>query len=355
MNKKAIFTIITCSIAVVILTGALIVGLGSKGFGLGGLLEEVKEQGDRLTHKVNSALQKGGDQPGAVPVSTEEGSVLTYTWKAAEVTQIQVEWASGDVELKIGQGEDIVITETGSKALGEEEKLRLSGSPSSLKIKWKDEVFSFSLFDNLRKDLVIEVPEAVAAKLQLVDCSLADGLASCEGFSVEEFTVSTASGPVQLADLSVGELVVNTASGRVDLNHISGKEMEVQTASGALEAKNITAENGAFTTVSGQLDLSGNIGELNGSSVSGAITAKLDNCPASGEFDSVSGGITLTIPENEGFRCEYSTVSGNFRSDFPLVTQGKSSEDLTYQNGKADLTFSTTSGDMEIKRAGAKE
>lgn len=39
MKKSAVLTIVTCSIAIVILTGVLVVGLKSDGFGIGKLLD----------------------------------------------------------------------------------------------------------------------------------------------------------------------------------------------------------------------------------------------------------------------------------------------------------------------------
>ncbi len=333
MKKKAVFTLAACSIAVLFLLAVLAVGLASDGFGLKPLIQE---------SEAGRALGKADGQ-----------YRYEYTWDPAEseVTGLEVEWVNGTVELKVGSTEKILITERAGWELKDREKLELSRSGGTLKIKWKDEIFSFGLFQNKYKDLVVEVPEAVAENLQELFCSTASGDITAEGFHAEEAGFSTASGDLRLTGLSGGEAALSTASGDISLGNVAlTGELSVSTTSGALDSAGVTAEETELSTVSGELAFSGNTGELHASTVSAQVRAELSQCPETAEMDSVSGDLVLAVPENEGFEVEYDSVSGGFSSDFPVTGGTGKSDHALYGNGKAKFDFSTTSGNMRVEK-----
>ena len=51
----------------------------------------------------------------------------------------------------------------------------------------------------------------------------------------------------------------------------------------------------------------------------------------------------LELPRNAGFTLDYSTVSGDLESDFPLTAGG------TCGDGSGSITIETTSGDLKIE------
>ena len=60
----------------------------------------------------------------------------------------------------------------------------------------------------------------------------------------------------------------------------------------------------------------------------------------------VSGNITLTIPEGNGFTAELDTVSGKFNCDLPVVMRG---DKRIHGDGSAEFEFDTTSADVTVK------
>lgn len=98
--------------------------------------------------------------------------------------------------------------------------------------------------------------------------------------------------------------------------------------------------------------MSGDTNELDASSVSASIEAEFLKCPEDASMESVSGKLTMELPENDGFQAKFSSISGKFSSEFPVTGDSGKSGIAIYGSGKAELSFSTTSGKMEIlKRA----
>ena len=79
---------------------------------------------------------------------------------------------------------------------------------------------------------------------------------------------------------------------------------------------------------------------------SGAVNITTSVLLEAAECDSVSGNITLTIPEGNGFTAELDTVSGKFNCDLPVVMRG---DKRIHGDGSAELEFDTTSADVTVK------
>ncbi len=328
-KKQAVFTLVACSIAALVLTGVLIVGLRSDGFGWKRLREE----------SVSGTRQEDGQYR------------YEYVWDPAEtqVNGLNVEWVNGLVEIKPGNESVIKITESSGKELKENQKLQLSSSGGVLKIKWEKSLFTFSLFHNENKNLTVEVPRELAESLDEFSCSTASGSISAAGFTAKEINVSSASGDLNLSGLKGEEGNFSSTSGSVALEdlELSG-ELNASTTSGNLNFSGTKAEKVVLDTVSGDTFYSGSALRWEANSVSAAVRGELENCPEEADLDAVSGSLTLVIPENPGFDAEYSSISGSFSSDFPVTGDTGKSGRALYSSGKSKFSFSTTSGDMRI-------
>jgi hypothetical protein len=187
------------------------------------------------------------------------------------------------------------------------------------------------------------------------------------GGAVELFTVS---GDVSARDLG-GGATIGTTSGDVDLRAISGK-LEVTTVSGDIELGDGRVAGAVVKTTSGDVELNGVADALTLASVSGDITVRgardglLTVSTTSGDFDyagglardgegrinSISGDVTLRLPDDSGFRLDASTISGSLRSHFDLRGGETSRRALggVVGDGGATLKVETTSGDVRIER-----
>jgi len=60
-----------------------------------------------------------------------------------------------------------------------------------------------------------------------------------------------------------------------------------------------------------------------------------------------SGDVQLFLPEEVGYTATISTLSGDIRNAFPVVSEGKM---MTYADGKAVLKIETSSGNIELEK-----
>lgn len=326
MKKSAIFTIVACSLVVLILGGVLAIGLTSDGFGVINLLnwEHFGDEGDGKLHEYSE------------------------TWDAEDVDSLNVGWINGDVNLVVGSGNQIVITERANRELEENQKMRLSESGGTLKIKWNDEFISLGIFHNLYKELTVEVPKELADRLEDLNCSNTSGTVSAKSFLCEEGEFSSTSGSLELEDIQAGTLEVSSTSGTVRLKRLTGEKLDVSGTSGQIEGDALNFGEAEFSSVSGGIDVAGSFENLSASTVSGSTRLESAVCPSEADLNSVSGSLELFVPKNDGFDAEYSSVSGSFSSDFPTSGDSGKSGRVLYESGKASFRFSTTSGSMFV-------
>ena len=332
MKKKAIFTIVACSIAALFLIFVLAVGLSEDGFGIFRLAEE-----------------------GKLGWSKAEGELYEYTWdtEEIEISGLDIDWINGTVEVKVGSGNLIKITERpASGTLAEEDQLKLSSSGGVLKIQWdkRFRLISLGLFENRRKDLTVEIPRALAAAMTDLSCSNTSGNIQISGFTAENLSASSTSGAIDLSDLRLSEtLETDSTSGAISCSGVTAEVMiRANTASGSITLTNARTGKAELNTVSGKIGYSGKAEEFQGSSVSAAILGEFLTCPKKAELSSVSGLLTVALPDNSGFEAEYSSISGKFSSDFPVSGGEGTSGRALYSSGTASFRFSTTSGNMQV-------
>jgi hypothetical protein len=147
--------------------------------------------------------------------------------------------------------------------------------------------------------------------------------------------VQTTSGDVRLRDLA-GNLIVNTASGDIQVEGFRGK-LGMRTASGDIKAHNAV------------------LNEVNVSTASGDLALDLARVPESAfELRTVSGELTLYMPEDAQFRADIHTVSGTIKSGFgrgqvDYRSTHKRETVLDVNGGGVTIQLQTVSGDNYIR------
>ncbi|MNO33241.1 hypothetical protein D3C76_232490 [compost metagenome] len=81
---------------------------------------------------------------------------------------------------------------------------------------------------------------------------------------------------------------------------------------------------------SSKVEISGELSEIHANSTGRGIKIQSSIVPCNIQSVSTGAGVTLGIPENDGFVLEFQKVSGHLKSDFPLIPQGRS---YTYKDG----------------------
>ncbi|EFO81510.1 hypothetical protein OSCT_0654 [Oscillochloris trichoides DG-6] len=158
-------------------------------------------------------------------------------------------------------------------------------------------------------------------------------------------SLGTVSGPLVLVD-TAGDLGINTTSGDVQIRD-AGAGLRIKTVSGDVR---ITGASGALwvESISGNLDLDAEqAAVLVLDTTSGDIRA---SGVLSGEINSISGDVTLTLPAASDLNLYVTTTSGEIEYDLPLrdVQQDRRSLRGVLGNGQAQLKVTTTSGDVEL-------
>lgn len=329
MKKSQIFTIVTFSVAALLLTGVLVVGLNTDGFHFGKWAEE--------------------------PMGFHNAEKIELTGDEA-VELVDISWVEGPVTVGRSPDGNIYLTESAHREIGEEDAMSASFSGGKLTVRWDGQWFrrwiNWSIFNfgSSAKELEVLIPGDGA--LDGISISNTSGDVTVEGFSGEEMNFSSTSGDLRLKGLAVEkQLNTSTVSGDIVLDGVRAGELNASTTSGELEMEAMEAEKLNISTTSGECVYSGGAKELHASTVSGEMEFALTECPAQAELESVSGDVTLALPDNDGFTANYSSVSGEFESEFPTTgSKGKHDGTAVYGTGSAKLRFSTTSGEMEINR-----
>lgn len=262
MKTNAIVRIVLFSIAILVLTGVLITGLLADMF-------------------ITDASSYVENLPVAFDGVTSQGAV-----GAEDVLNLDIEWVAGSITIQHAENTDqITIAETGND--NEKYAMVYSVTGNTLNIQYCKESIKFpSLGINVSvtKDLLITVP--------------AD-------WTCDELSIVTAS-----ADLYISDMKIN--------------EIDFDGASGVCRFDNCTVGKISMDSASGDLDFSGFLYKLDFDGASANCRISVSNVPTEIDIDSASGDLELYLPENCGFICTLSSMSGNFESDFETTRRNGS-------------------------------
>ena len=170
-----------------------------------------------------------------------------------------------------------------------------------------------------------------------------------DGLEAGRLAVKTTSGDLHFDRASCGSIVFKSASGDLDCSDISG-DLQAETASG-----DITVEGNLGTaraaSMSGDVELNGGVKAAKCSSASGDITMTLAAVPEQLELSSKSGDCQVQMPGGQGFTLQFSTVSGELSTDFPLVGPigARSGEAIYLDGGDRAFRISSVSGDISLE------
>jgi hypothetical protein len=160
-------------------------------------------------------------------------------------------------------------------------------------------------------------------------------------------------GPVVVSSMR-GELAVECTSGRVALLGVHGR-IRASVVSGPIEALGCAGEL-RLETVSGEITLADSAANrLTAKTISGALTADLDNPPHDSQLalETVSGEITVRVREDSDLDVQLSATHGRVTSDFPNLSSPSrwaSSMSGRLGAGTGRLTATAISGHIALLR-----
>ena len=223
-----------------------------------------------------------------------------------DIRTLKVGLISGQVDI-VGHDEPGVRVEIHS-VTGRELKVAVDGGLLEIdhaQLRWDNWLDVFTSFrGNARADLSIMVPRDIHLKFGVVN---ADALIS--GIH-DDATISTVNGDLVLDGLT-GSIQVNSVNGEISVRNHTGR-LAVHAINGDVT---VTGDIAGMTsdTVSGDVfaDITGTPDELRISTVTGTITARLDQgVPVAYTVNTVNGRLQLDDSEIRGIRGRYTGKYG---------------------------------------------
>lgn len=209
-------------------------------------------------------------------------------------------------------------------ALPEGGGLKLLGGSGSVRVVAED-----------RSDVEIDQPRAyVELKDHVLEVRSRSGSVTARCPTGTHVSVGVISGSVRLEG-DFGSVKVSAVSGSIDVGNVRG-DVDVRSVSGSLRVASCGGSC-VTNTKSGRIIVGHVEKDLQAATISGTIEAGTAG-QGDVEVKSISGSVSLQVPEGRSPRAKFRTLSGRVRCDCP---QG---EDF-------DLKVSTLSGSIEITRA----
>jgi len=218
--------------------------------------------------------------------------------------------------------------------------------------------------------LDVKIPEDWKNALEV---STVSGQITAPQLNGEEIKLNTTSGSINVANINgeevqmrstsgsfkIGKAIVRdlfemgTISGSFEADNIEAQKVKVESTTGTVTIKNAVAEKVTSTSISGAVQMNLQEGSAEMSTTSGEISVSFEKDFQKFKANSVSGSVTLKVPEDAGFKAEIKTVSGSIDcKDFSLkiLSSKKNHLEAEAGDGDSEIEVYTTSGSVSIKK-----
>lgn len=279
------------------------------------------------------------------------------------ISDITIDWISGYVTVHKSENDEIKIVQKALDIFPKEELFSYSVNRGKLNIKDERQdkpKKGITIINEKQTDLEVYIPEkeynsiningvssditAENLKAKKVIFNTISGDINFSGI-FSNINLTSVSGDIKSDNLRADKLSINTTSG--DMN-LSGEftDVDIITISGDVKSSSLNAEKASLSSTSGDISISGKLTELDINTVSGNVEVRSSNMLKRIDSHSVSGDVTITIPENDGFTVNINKSSDRLKSDFAL-TKNEDNK-YVYRNGTAKFTVSTVNGYFKI-------
>lgn len=149
-------------------------------------------------------------------------------------------------------------------------------------------------------------------------------------------------------DWNCKQLEINAASTDITVQNLSCETVDIDVASGSIEFIDCSTDTIDFDSASGKLKYTGTLksADLDGASLEADI--QVTNNPQEIEMDSMSGKLSLTLPEDCGFRLNQADFNRSAKIEFE-TTEDKN--EILYGDGACKINVDGLSVKIEILKA----
>jgi len=243
-----------------------------------------------------------------------------------DISDVLVDWISGDVNILKSKNNEIKIVQMAGVNFSQDELFSYKINKGKLSIvDGRKGKFKIGInINNNGTDLEVYLPED----------------------EFNSININSVSSNITAENIKADKLIFDTTSGDIKF---SGEfsEVDIRTVSGKIKCDNLYAQCVNFDTTSGDIIISGSLTELDINTISGDVEIHSSKMIQNIKSNAISGDVSITIPENDGFTIDFDKVSGKLESDFAFITSG---DRHTYKNGTLKFSAKAISGDFKISR-----
>lgn len=271
LSKSEKIKVAVAAVLIALIVGAPVVFAATCGW-LGAVSSWVPPLDDWATSIVGDV---DGDGSAARRTKIDDPIDMNETFSASSVKKLNVTWNGGELRIKQGTGDEVVVRARIGAGVYDMD-------PSQASIRLDDATGALIVDDGLPKsdngrtyppfELTIELPSGLA--LDAVDVSGTAASMAFDRVACDELDVSTVSGDVSAREVDTGHADIVTVSGTAAYSGASSSRLSIKSVSGALNA-----------------------------ALSGSL-------PPNIELNSTSGEISLDVPDDAGFTLTSDRVSG---------------------------------------------
>jgi lia operon protein LiaG len=148
-------------------------------------------------------------------------------------------------------------------------------------------------------------------------------------------------------------VIIDAVSAEVDISNLDINNFQCKTVSGDLRIESLGSDNLTLKTTSGDVNLMDFTGNLKADSVSGDIDVRYRVFDNNIDVKTISGKVTIDLPQNAEFYLKTNTVSGEVVTKFliTIISFNKMNQlEGTVGTGDNSIIIDTVSGDIYINK-----
>jgi len=265
--------------------------------------------------------------------------------ETANLDSIEIDWLSGSVEVVMHDGDSVEFEEFSAQEVLPDHQMRFAVEEGILKIRFaRSGIRLISPLNSFGKTLILRIPRSLA--LEKLSVNTVSARVEDTGAGANKYSIKTVSGAVTISDVDAGNMNLNTTSGRISVSSASAVTISAGSTSGRVDLSGVAAQEIGIDTVSGRIEVGGEFEGLSIGTTSGSVDVNSREMPQRISISSVSGSITLRLPENDGFEISYSSISGSFNCDFDVKHSNRTA---THKGGGSNIRLKTVSGSMRVR------
>lgn len=221
------------------------------------------------------------------------------------------------------------------------------------------EIIIDSSFDDSKRPKVyvngdtveIKTPKRNNAKLRNFNDSVIVKISKSVAENLFDLDVDIVSGSINISDIQGTKASLSTVSGSIHLDNSNLLKLSADSVSGSLKTNNCKIEEISAESVSGSINFVADVSKsFELGSVSGSIRLETNTMPIlGGDCESMSGSIKIFLPENDGFKLDYESISGSVSNEFTSSKLKKSGENV-YKNGNIEFDVESVSGSISFSK-----